>query len=103
MCGKVKDSVDLVLTQASENVLVLCHVAMEELEVWPAFEHAGIVQGAAIVQFVERDHIVAGILGHQMPDEPGCDEAFSAGHQNVSYVRKWVEAILSCEYRRVPP
>ncbi|KAI6875812.1 hypothetical protein KC323_g158 [Hortaea werneckii] len=72
-----------------------------ELEIWSAFEHPGVVEGAAVIQLVEGDDIVLRVLDNQMSDQPRCYEAFSSGDQYVSHIRKRSAATLA-EQIRVP-
>lgn len=70
--GKVKDCVDVVLAEASQDVSGLGEFSMEELEIRSTFEHTSIVQRAAVVQLVEADNVVRiGVLDDQMSNEPG--------------------------------
>lgn len=68
---QVEDRVYLMHTHASRHIRKIRDIAMEEFEVWPALQHTRIVPRAAIVELVERDHIVSiGILDYKMSDEP---------------------------------
>lgn len=70
--GEMHNHVDLELAQAAQDILPLRHVAVEEGEVRPALEHAGVVARAAVVQLVEGDDVVgARILCGEVSDDPG--------------------------------
>ncbi|KAI7360269.1 hypothetical protein KC320_g99 [Hortaea werneckii] len=83
------------------HIFIACHIAMEELEIGSAFEHPGVVEGAAVIELVEGDDIVLRVLDNQMSDQPRCYEAFSSGDQYVSHIRKRSAATLA-EQIRVP-
>ena len=56
--SEMEDGVDVEFAKALEDVGRLCHIAVEEVEVRPSFEHPRVVPRAAIVQLIERDNIV---------------------------------------------
>jgi len=71
LCGEVEDGIDLVVPKTSQHVLAAYNVAVEETEIWPTFEHACIVKGAAVVQLIERDDIIrCRILHDKMSYQP---------------------------------
>lgn len=57
---------------------------MEKGKVGPPFEHAGVVQRTAVVELVKGDDVVGGgVCQDEVPDEPGSDEAFATGYEDV--------------------
>jgi len=71
MRRKVEDCIDIMLLQTSQDIVRLRYIAVEEVEVRLALQHAGIVQTAAIVELVERDDVVCiWILDGQVSDQP---------------------------------
>lgn len=67
---EVEDGVDLVLAKHSLDVAWRCDVAVFEGKVRSVVEHARVVQGRAVVELVEGDHIVVWIGEHEMAHEP---------------------------------
>ena len=63
--SKMEYCVNVVFTEAFEDIGVLSYIAVEEAEIGSPFEHSRVVSRAAIIQFVERHDIVCvGILRH---------------------------------------
>jgi hypothetical protein len=74
----VEDSIDLISPQTFDDISPTRYIAMEECEVRSRFQHARVVPRATVVQLVEGDDsIMVGILGHQMPNKPGCTASLS--------------------------
>lgn len=68
---EVEDGINLVGSQAPQDIGIFCEIAVEELEIRATFEHSRIVQRTAVVELVEADDVVGvRIFGHQMTDEP---------------------------------
>ena len=69
---KVEDGIDLMLSKHSLNVARQCDIAMFKDKIRPVVEHSCVVQGRAVVELIERDHIVVRIGEHDMTYEPTC-------------------------------
>lgn len=68
---KMEDGVNLVRSQAFQDIGIVCKVSMEELEVRAAFQHPGIVERTAVIELVETHDVVGiRIFCHQVTDEP---------------------------------
>lgn len=71
--SEMEDGVDVEFAKALQDIGRLCHITVKEVEVWPPFEHPRVVPRAAVVQLIERDHIVRmRVLFNEMAYQPGC-------------------------------
>lgn len=78
--SKMEYRVDVVFTQAFEDIRVLSHIAMEEAEIRSPFEHSRVISRAAIIQFVERhDIICVGVLRYQVSNQPRSTDTVRRG------------------------
>lgn len=58
LCGEMENRIDFVGLETFEDVALGHYVAVVEAEVWVGVEQAGVVEGAAVVEFVEGDYVV---------------------------------------------
>lgn len=74
---EMEHRIDVVFPQTSQHIRRFQEIAVEELEIGPAFDHARVVERTAVVKFVEADDVVrVGVFDDEVADEPGCAVEF---------------------------
>jgi hypothetical protein len=118
--SQVKDGVYLKTLQAVYHILLTGHIAVDETKIRESLQQAGVVPGAAIVQFIEgHDPVRMLILGHEVAHQPGsanlisnvCNksssigihEALSSGHQYIPHVRERIKRAFARQNRCLSP
>lgn len=87
MRSQVKDGVNVVFLQAPDHVGGCGDIAVEEAEVRLLFQHARIVQRAAVVELVERHDVVGvGIFDGQVAHKPRSTVVFLARSAGFGFV-----------------
>lgn len=99
---EVKDRINLVLVQCSENVAAVGNVAKEKFEVLTICQAFEIVHGCAIVHLVEAyDPVRIGIFECKMSDEPRSTGFVSRSSSCVGTDNAWRfihEARSTCDH-----
>ena len=69
--SEVEDGVHVILSEAAEDRLVICHISIDKSEVGAGVEAFGVVQRSAVVNFVKRDDLVlVRICQSEVADDP---------------------------------
>lgn len=72
LSSKMEDGINTVLSQAAKDSFFVGHVAVNELEVGARVETLGVLEGCAVVDFVEREDVVIIWIGQsEVADSPG--------------------------------
>ena len=77
LCGKVHDRVDLVFKECIVDNVRHRNVPLDEFVIWKVLDLVEIFQTAAVIQAVENDNVVLGVLLTEQNRNMGGNETWA--------------------------
>ena len=70
--GEVEDGINSMFSKHMLHIYRRGDVALLECKVWSTVEYSRVVEGCAVVEFIQGHDVIVGVRQDQMPDKPAC-------------------------------